>query len=355
TRPTTISTKPTTTTATPTAAANKPPAKPASATKTPASATHKPEPRPAVRAHEKPAARKEARPASRATASVTRPTAASTTKKPQPLKATTSETGFVKPKPKSPTKPAPLPASLMAPTAASGAKTGRQIRSSASSQNLKAPARSPSRASVSATGTHATAGKTVKRQPSNISRSRPSLGVPTKKSTDHAGAKKDAPVDEGFLARMMRPTQASSSKTAEKVPVTPPRKTAKRPSDSGTDAASRRESSVKSAGSIGKPLKKQGEPKTAAEAEASEVSTAVTTTAAPDKNASEPAQSETSDAPIETTKETEQSNTNEEVTKPEDEAPKPEDGAPAEESSAKVASTEAHDETPEPIQHETAQ
>lgn len=32
-------------------------------------------------------------------------------------------------------------------------------------------------------------------------------------------------MDEGFLARMMRPTQASANKVAEKAPTTPPRKT----------------------------------------------------------------------------------------------------------------------------------
>lgn len=36
-------------------------------------------------------------------------------------------------------------------------------------------------------------------------------------------------MDEGFLSRMMRPTQASSSKTADRVAVTPPRKTAAAP------------------------------------------------------------------------------------------------------------------------------
>lgn len=36
-------------------------------------------------------------------------------------------------------------------------------------------------------------------------------------------------MDESFLSRMMRPTQASSSKTADKAPVTPPRKLATAP------------------------------------------------------------------------------------------------------------------------------
>lgn len=46
--------------------------------------------------------------------------------------------------------------------------------------------------------------------------------------------KKDAKVDEGFLARMMRPTQASASKKNEKVPVTPPRRAAAAPKKSAS-------------------------------------------------------------------------------------------------------------------------
>lgn len=53
----------------------------------------------------------------------------------------------------------------------------------------------------------------------------PSIGPPPKPvAKDHPVPKKEAHVDESFLARMMRPTQASSSKTAEKVPTTPPKK-----------------------------------------------------------------------------------------------------------------------------------
>lgn len=44
---------------------------------------------------------------------------------------------------------------------------------------------------------------------------------------------------------MMRPTQSSSSKTTEKAPDTPPRKSAARPSTSTADGSSRRASSVK--------------------------------------------------------------------------------------------------------------
>ncbi|SCB64233.1 unnamed protein product [Fusarium graminearum] len=250
TRPSAVSTKATST---------KPPAKSSSATKPPSSTTHKAETKPTAKTA--PAAKKEHRQASATSSTATRPTTTTASKKPQPLKPTTSDTGFVKPKPKSPTKPVHLPASLMAPTAASGAKTGRQAQASASSQNLNVPARPGSRAS--ATGTSVSAGKTVKRQPSNVGRPRPSLGPPPKKPSEPIHAKKEAPVDESFLARMMRPTQASSSKTAEKVPTTPPKKTTKRSLSSGADP-SRREFGAKTPGSARKQIRRPAESKPSA-------------------------------------------------------------------------------------------
>ncbi|KAI1400231.1 hypothetical protein F4819DRAFT_462052 [Hypoxylon fuscum] len=159
-------------------------------------------------------------------------------KKPAPIDLPASSgTGFVKPKPKSPTRPIKLPASLTAPTASYASKHGsgaashppRQSlsRASGNGQHLNvAPTmhRSPSRASIASTGI-TTNTKPLKRQSSTISRPRPSLGPPPKQTArDHPVAKKEAHVDDSFLARMMRPTQASSSKTAEKAPVTPPRK-----------------------------------------------------------------------------------------------------------------------------------
>ncbi|KAM0379846.1 hypothetical protein HYE67_009380 [Fusarium culmorum] len=256
TRPSAVSTKATST---------KPPARSPSATKPPSSTTHKTETKPTAKTA--PAAKKEHRQASATSSTATRPTTTTASKKPQPLKPTTSDTGFVKPKPKSPTKPVHLPASLMAPTAASGAKTGRQAQASASSQNLNVPARPGSRAS--ATGTSVSAGKTVKRQPSNVGRPRPSLGPPPKKPSEPTHAKKEAPVDESFLARMMRPTQASSSKTAEKVPTTPPKKTTKRSSSSGADP-SRREFGVKTPGSARKQIRRPAESKPSAGSVASD-------------------------------------------------------------------------------------
>ncbi|KAH7270509.1 uncharacterized protein BKA55DRAFT_533104 [Fusarium redolens] len=268
----------------------KPPAKSPSATRPTPSTTHKHEPKPAPKAASAP--KKETKPAPRTTPTATRPSAASATKKPQPLKPTPSDTPFVKPKPKSPTKPVHLPASLMAPTASSGAKTGRQVQPSASSQNLSVPARPASRAS--ATGAGASTGKTVKRQPSNVGRSRPSLGPPPKKASDPAHPKKEAPVDESFLARMMRPTQASAQKTSEKVPTTPPKKTAKRPTSSGADAT-RRESSMKTPGSAKKPARKPAGPKSVTGSVASDEASKVEPVV--EEKSHEPVKSESPEVP----------------------------------------------------------
>ncbi|KFH46422.1 hypothetical protein ACRE_027630 [Hapsidospora chrysogenum ATCC 11550] len=224
-------------------AATKAPSKTAPAPRPTPAAAKRPEARPSARVQDKPPARREATAAG--SASAAKSTRSTTDRKPPPVK--TSNTGFVKPKPKSPTKPVSLPPSLMAPTASSvskGAATRQSLsRQSGSLRPPSAAARAPSRASVS-TATGPT--KTIKRQASSINRPRPSLGLPPKKaSEDHPITKKDSQVDESFLARMMRPTQSSSSKTHEKVPTTPPRKSVTRPSTSNTNASSRRASSVK--------------------------------------------------------------------------------------------------------------
>ncbi|KAI0474859.1 hypothetical protein F4859DRAFT_81176 [Xylaria cf. heliscus] len=163
--------------------------------------------------------------------------------KPAALELPPSGTGFVKPKPKSPTRPVKLPASLTTHTTSSSQKHGtgnpapapkRSVsrslsRASGNAQHLSVNPtlhRSPSRNSVSAT-TGTTTAKTLKHKPSNanIGRSRPSLGPPPKPAAkEQAAQKKEAQVDEGFLARMMRPTASSAKKTSEKAPITPPRK-----------------------------------------------------------------------------------------------------------------------------------
>lgn len=148
------------------------------------------------------------------------------------------QTGFVKPKPRSPTRPVKLPASLMAHTASSGSKTatapatsGRQSLSRASGniqptnslQAHHALSRSPSRVSTTTS--------TLNRKTSTLNKgsSRPSLGPPPstlrKQSSRQSLPHSTAPADEGFLARMMRPTTSSASKTLEKHPDTPPKRT----------------------------------------------------------------------------------------------------------------------------------
>jgi hypothetical protein len=136
--------------------------------------------------------------------------------------------GFVKPRPKSPTRPVQLPASLMTHTASSVSKVNAQGRQSISraSGSYSTVGRSPSRTSVSTTEPTAGAtNKSLKRQSSVVSRSRPSFGPPpSQPAKDFPQSKKEKDVNQDFLARMMRPTQSSSSKTHEKVPSTPPRK-----------------------------------------------------------------------------------------------------------------------------------
>lgn len=159
--------------------------------------------------------------------------------KPAPVDVPPSGTGFVKPRPKSPTRPVKLPSSLTTHTTSSAQKLGngnatpltRQSLSRASGniQHLSVNPtmhRSPSRNSVSTTG-GTTMAKTLKHKASsaNVGRPRPSLGFPPKLAIkDQAPAKKESHIDESFLARMMRPTQSSAKKTSEKAPVSPPRK-----------------------------------------------------------------------------------------------------------------------------------
>lgn len=129
--------------------------------------------------------------------------------------------GFVKPRPKSPTRPVKLPASLTTHTAASGSRN--RNAGSAPPSSHENSARSASRS------------KALGRSSSAAGRQRPSIGPPPKQpAKDHPVVKKDAKVDEGFLARMMRPTQASASKQNEKVPVTPPRRPAAAPKKSAS-------------------------------------------------------------------------------------------------------------------------
>ncbi|OAF60553.2 hypothetical protein VC83_03570 [Pseudogymnoascus destructans] len=164
----------------------------------------------------KPAAEKPTRP-STTTTTTTKPAAPTTrttnpaTKKP-PLP---SSTGFTKPLPKSPTKPAKLPPSLTAPTSSSLSKLTDDARRTSAGATRSSSGVSQSQKSEQS-----------RKAPSN---SRPSLGPPPaaaaglKKQTSRQSLPKAvAPADEGFLARMMRPTTASAGKTHDKA-GTPPK------------------------------------------------------------------------------------------------------------------------------------
>ncbi len=173
------------------------------------------------------------------------------------------QTGFSKPKPRSPTRPIKLPASLTAHTASSGSKTSATAppttssrrslsRASGNSQatnpNQKHPnlARSPSHAS------------TLPRQPSTLKKghSRPSLGPPpSQKQTSIQSVPHVAVADEGFLARMMRPTTSSASKTAEKV-TTPPKRARSVNQPSTRDGSSKHDVTKGAAPKIGKLMPK---------------------------------------------------------------------------------------------------
>ncbi|KAI1432833.1 hypothetical protein GGR50DRAFT_554338 [Xylaria sp. CBS 124048] len=195
-------------------------AAPASATKAASRATRSPT---ATKSH----GAKESRKATVSPAN-TKKAAAAKADRPQ------SGMGFVKPKPKSPTRPIKLPSSLTTHTASSAQKFGngtaaptarRSVsRASASAPHLLPSSsmhRSPSRNSMSAAGA-----KGLTRKPSslNMSRTRPSIGPPPKQSVTDLHPKKDSPVDESFLARMTRPTQSSAQKAADKTSVSPTRK-----------------------------------------------------------------------------------------------------------------------------------
>ncbi|PQE32621.1 mucin-7 precursor protein [Rutstroemia sp. NJR-2017a WRK4] len=150
------------------------------------------------------------------------------------------QSGFNKPKPRSPTRPVQLPASLTAPTASSGSRTATSAppaRSvSRASGNAKSEAASHPPRSQSRAGTTGTKTPLVRSQ-SQASKTRPSLGPPPviqKKTSRGSLPPTSAPIaEDGFLSRMMRPTASSASKTAgDKTPATPPRRSQslKRPS-----------------------------------------------------------------------------------------------------------------------------
>ncbi|KAK3355981.1 hypothetical protein B0H65DRAFT_453726 [Neurospora tetraspora] len=209
-----------------TSAANKTAAKPA---KSPITAQTPKARSPTTASSQTPAKTATPKPAAKTTKSL----GSSLNKKPASLAPSPVITGSSKPKAKSPTRPVTLPERLTTHTAASGSKLGNARGQSQTRERGLTPAsRSSSRARVPTATTSApkTATSNLKRQNSTNNRPRPSLGVPVKQTAkDHPPTKKEKEVDEGFLARMMRPTAASASKTAEKVVTSPPRRSSATP------------------------------------------------------------------------------------------------------------------------------
>jgi hypothetical protein len=129
--------------------------------------------------------------------------------------ATERGIGFVKPRPKSPTRPLNLPSHLLAPTASSAAKLqGTSGNATTANARLSpAPSRSRRPSTMSERGTKPTITRKASVRPPKAS----AVGPPPAKKREHDAAKREsvrAP-DEGFLARMMRPTASSASKVRE--------------------------------------------------------------------------------------------------------------------------------------------
>ncbi|KAK8165184.1 hypothetical protein BKA80DRAFT_342362 [Phyllosticta citrichinensis] len=141
--------------------------------------------------------------------------------RPATEKKTAQTAGTAKPRPKSPTRPAKVPSRLMQPTAASATKRDEDKKATSSSTARKPATTAPRAPAVASKTTTAAAAKkpATSRPPpaSSSSTKRPE----SRTSRTSVGGK--APDD--FLARMMRPTAASASKTHDKTDVkSPPRR-----------------------------------------------------------------------------------------------------------------------------------
>lgn len=164
-----------------------------------------------------------------------------------PAGSTVTTGGFVKLKPKSPTRPVRLPAGLVAQTASSVSKLKEPASRSASAMGGRAPSRmaggggnypTAAAAFLAAGGADqggrrvsgGSTGGSLRRQSSVVGRPRPAIGPPPRQvSRDHPPTRHEVAamhraesggravaggghVDNGFLVRMMRPTQSSEAK-----------------------------------------------------------------------------------------------------------------------------------------------
>lgn len=139
-----------------------------------------------------------------------------------PTSPPTSGTGLAKPKPRSPTRPVNLPSHLTAQTAASAAKHGDESHVEPHKDQTAGKSKAP--------------GPTAPKHPALPHRKAPRASMPAAGSSKAAEKEKIKPrmsVTGGsasggsFLERMMRPTQSSAQKTADRVEPgksSPPRK-----------------------------------------------------------------------------------------------------------------------------------
>ncbi|KAK7567510.1 hypothetical protein IWX92DRAFT_11220 [Phyllosticta citricarpa] len=143
------------------------------------------------------------------------------TSRPAAEKKPSQAAGTAKPRPKSPTRPAKVPSRLMQPTAASATKREDDKKATSSTTARKPAITAPRAPAVASKTTTAAAAK----KPAT-SRPPPASSSSTKRpesQTSRASVGGKAPDD--FLARMMRPTAASASKTHDKTEVkSPPRR-----------------------------------------------------------------------------------------------------------------------------------
>ena len=143
-------------------------------------------------------------------------TSTSNAAKPKDKASTTPPRGFTKPKPKSPTRPAKLPAAATAPTASSAAKHDAEDGAPAP----RAPSRQSNVPDVKK-GPAAYLNKPKKTVRASLPANSKPMDKP--KSKPRTSMATTAAPSGSFLERMMRPTQSSAQKTHDKVePASPP-------------------------------------------------------------------------------------------------------------------------------------
>lgn len=151
-----------------------------------------------------------------------------------PVKKSDPTSPTTKPRPKSPTRPVRLPGAATASTASSAAKLGEAAPAKSASltsvtNNSKASAPGKDRVSISSNARKTTARPSLSHQTSAIQKPKARLSTASTKAPE-----------ESFLARMMRPTQSSASKSHEKVEHAPtksvPIKPKRKSGSSGEDA-----------------------------------------------------------------------------------------------------------------------